>query len=179
MGNKIQKGFSKQGFGNFFEPKVRKGVSVVIATILMVMIIVGLVAFSYIQFVEWKEKQKDSVDGPIIVDHKYQQNFDVPIAYECENDSICFELRASSENSCDIPANETGIFIYVDNIPAILESWDRGRIGNPCKNLTKNLRPGESCYGKVNHTCQLKDTHTLRISHIWGKIKLVKVTCTK
>ncbi len=53
MGNKIQKGFSKQGFGNFFELKVRKGVSLVIATILMVMIIVD---FSYNQFVEWEEK---------------------------------------------------------------------------------------------------------------------------
>ncbi len=155
----------------------RKGVSPVIATILMVMITVGLVAFSYSFFMGFGEKTVESTKEEFGKMKKGQQTFEIPTAYECNPDEICFEFRASSKNTLDMPANESFISLYVDNVPKSLKTWDGGISGTACKGNTAKLSPGESCYGKVDQTCDNGDTYTLKISHSWDIDRTYSITC--
>ncbi len=156
-----------------------KGISPVIATILMVMITVGLVAFSYSWFIGMGERAQQQARSQLSGMEKSQQNIDIPTAYECEDDTICFELRASSMNTIEIPMNDTYISAYVDGAPKELYAWNGGLSdGKNCTSYSGNLKPGESCYGNVTvDTCDAGDIYTLKITHTWGASKMESVRC--
>ena len=151
-----------------------RGISPVIATILMVMITVGLVAFSYTWFMGLGETAKGRVGAGIAGMEKAQQDFSIPTAYECVDNKICFEVRASSMNTLNLDPRE--LSAYVNDVPKNIENWDGDIAGNSC-DATTTLAPGESCYGKVNQTCNTGEVYVLTLSHPWGAEKSVSVRC--
>lgn len=81
-----------------------KGISPIIATILMVMIVIGLVAFSYSWFMSIGSGGKETTVTVISQMDKLRQDIEIGTAYQCGSD-ICFELRASTMNTIPIPIN--------------------------------------------------------------------------
>ncbi len=116
---------------------------------------------------------------PIRMDNKMLQNFNIPQAYECESNKICFELRASSMNTMEVPMNNTYISAYIDDVPKELGAWNGGLSdGKNCTSYSGNLKPGESCFGYVNvGSCKPKENHTLKVVHKWGGGKQVVIEC--
>lgn len=157
----------------------RKGISPVIATILMVMITVGLVAFSYTWFMGMGQQAQQQTGSQLSSMEKSQQSFSIPTAYECSDGDICFELRASSMNTKSIPMNSSYIHVYIDNEPVNLNAWDGGVGGDSCNTYSGNLAAGSSCYGKVTVPggCSSGETPVLKISHTWGASKMQSVNC--
>jgi len=159
-----------------------KGISPVIATILMVMITVGLVAFSYTWFMGMGQEAQTTAGTQISQMQKKQQSFDIPTAYECQNDTICFEFRASSMNTLEIPINTTYIKAYVDDIPKSLSGWDVGITGYTNCTDSTDLAPGKNCYAQLDittsPTCPNGGVVVLKVSHTWGAEKMVSVKCT-
>jgi len=157
--------------------KTLKGISPVIATILMVMITVGLVAFAYTWFVELGEKAREEGDKQL---GGMTTNFRITTAYECSDGNICFEFKASPTNNQNLPMNDSYISVYIDDAPVSLRSWDGGIGGQSCSTYPGDLAPGKSCYGNVSipgGTCSSGDTHILKIIHEWGATKTASVRC--
>ncbi len=144
--------------------KQKKGISPVIATILMVMLTVGLVAFSYTWFRTTGEGAKEQSETQLTQLEKASQGIEIPIAYQCDSD-ICFEIKASVMNSLTIPMNGNGY--YVNNVPKTISAWDGGISGTSCNSTDLTLALGTSCYGKItNYNCTLGDT--LKVAISWG-----------
>ncbi len=98
---------------------------------------------------------------------KMLQNFNIPQAYECESNKICFELRAYTRNSMDMPVNDSAISVFIDNKPKALGYWDGGTVGIACKSGVQ-LSPKESCFGYVNvSSCKPGENHSLKVAHKW------------
>ena len=89
------------------EAKKMKGVSPVIATILMVMITVGLVAFSYTWFMSMGERAKTGTEAAMAEITSSQAYISVDVLY-CEKTKIKGILRGHMGN---INMNETKYFI--------------------------------------------------------------------
>ncbi len=104
---------------------------------------------------------------PHIPQTKEAQHLYIPTAYECESNKICFELRAYTRNSMDIPVNDSAISVFIDNKPKALGYWDGGTVGIACKSGVQ-LSPGESCFGYVNvSSCKPGENHSLKVAHKW------------
>ncbi len=116
---------------------------------------------------------------PIRMDNKMLQNFNIPQAYECESNKICFELRASSMNTMEVPMNDTYISAYIDDVPKELGAWNGGLSdGKNCTSYSGNLTPAESCFGYVNiGSCKPKENHTLKVEHKWMEGREVVIEC--
>jgi len=157
-----------------------KGISPVIATILMVMITVGLVAFSYSWFMGIGTTSQDKTGKQLSNMDKSGQSFNIPIAYESATpDRINFEFKASSLNSLGLSAN-TSIKAYLNEVPVIINNWDGGLGGISCANTSSKLTPGESCYGYVTATagtCNSGDTIAFKVIHEWGAKQTISVIC--
>ena len=153
------------------EIKNSKGVSPVIATILMVMITVGLVAFSYSWFMSLGETAQGQVGKQITQMEKSQQSFDILTAYKCDHNldtqwDVCFQIRASPTNTLPIPINEMNV--YINNIPKQYGPMNQN-FGSNCTDV--NLTPGSLCYGVVEgYACSIGDT--LRAVIPWGAEKI-------
>ena len=158
------------------EVKNLKGVSPVIATILMVMITVGLVAFSYTWFMSLGQTSQTRVGQQMEYMERMQQSFDIVTAYKCDHNTdgqsdVCFQIRASPTNTLAIPVGNMSVYIK-----DIQRNW-----GNMNQNFGPNctavgtLNPGASCYGVVeNYNCSIGDT--IRIIIPWGAEKIRAIT---
>ena len=161
------------------EVKNLKGVSPVIATILMVMITVGLVAFSYTWFMSLGQTSQVKVGQQMTQMEKSQQTFDILTAYKCANnndnkeDDVCFQIRASPINTLTIPVSNMSV--YINDIPRRLGEMDLSKIGGNNCTTVGNLTPGATCYGVVeNYSCSIGDT--IRIVIPWGAEKIRPIT---
>jgi flagellin-like protein len=155
-----------------------KGISPVIATILMVMITVGLVAFSYSWFMGLGQTSQAKVGAQITQMEKAQQSFEILTAYSCDHDGdgdndVCFQIKASTVNTLDIPTNGTSV--YINDAPRDVSTWTGM---SPDCSTGPTLKPGESCYGAINnYDCSIGDT--LRIVIPWGAEKIRPISgCT-
>ncbi len=159
-----------------------KGISPVIATILMVMITVGLVAFSYSWFMGIGTTTQDKTGEQLSNMDKAGQAFNIPTVYEdgTTANRINFEFKASSMNTLSLSANTSYLKAYLNNVPVIINSWDGGISGIECYNTTSKLSPGESCYGYITAaagTCESGDTIALKLVHEWGAKQTISVIC--
>ncbi|MGC9310973.1 MAG: archaellin/type IV pilin N-terminal domain-containing protein [Candidatus Aenigmatarchaeota archaeon] len=152
---------SKDYLGNY--PKTLKGISPVIAIILMVMITVVLVAFSY-SWLQGTLEDTTKTTGTILTEtQKQNQKITIPTLYKC-GDDICFELKALTTNSYSIDMN--GTTYYINNVPQTIVAWDGGTGGEDCDGLDY-LAAGQRCYGKIEDLdCRLGDT--FRVNLAWG-----------
>ena len=142
------------------EAKKMKGISPVIATILMVMITVGLVAFSYSWFMGMGQTAQTQTGAQLSQMEKSQQSFDIPTAFENNDNEICFEIRASSMNTLDIPISGNNITVYWDNVPKDVGNYAGS--GSACNSLSEKLAPGASCFGNISGTCPSNDSRLCR-----------------
>jgi flagellin-like protein len=141
-----------------------KGISPVIATILMVMITVVLVAFSYSWLQNTVTGTQEQTGNVISQADKLNQKVDIPTVYQCGPD-ICFQLKAYTTNSYSVEMNSTSYYIH--NIPMVAVAWDGGVAGTSCDAVTL-LAPGASCYGKIAGTnCQISQ-NDFKVSLAWG-----------
>ncbi|MCK4730086.1 MAG: hypothetical protein KAT28_02100 [Candidatus Aenigmarchaeota archaeon] len=157
-----------------------KGISPVIATILMVMITVGLVAFSYSWFTSIAETGKKSSDEFLTEMEKSSQSFNIATAYECTPNVICFAFQAYSKNKYSISPNNSHVTAYLNDVPVVIGNWTGGIGGTECYNATNKLSEGEICYGYVNATsgtCNSGDMLSFRIEHSWGAKKTKSILC--
>ena len=139
-----------------------KGVSPIIATILMVMVTVGLVAFSYTWFMSMGQSVQTSTGSQLTAMEKAQQGINIGTAYKCGTD-VCFEVRASALNSLTIPTNGTSYY-YNNEVESITAASITGC--TECSTAPE-LAPGGKCCGKIaGITCKIGDK--LRISIPWG-----------
>ncbi len=142
----------------------KKGVSPVIATILMVMITVGLVAFSYSWFMRMAEETEEDVI--IQMDKVKMANQKINIMTVFVNGSgLYFEVKASGLNTIPIDIEGTGF--YIEGVPKTAGSWS----GFSTTNCTSgSLVMGSSCYGMVagydSSNCHIGDVFKVAIS--WG-----------
>jgi len=140
-----------------------KGISPVVATILMVMITVVLVAFSYSWLQNTVTGTQEQTGNVLSQADKLNQKVSIPTVYQCGND-ICFQLKALTTNSYSVQMNDTSY--YVNNIPKAITTWD-GDISQPSCTTVSLLAPGGSCYGKLLATnCTIGDI--LKVSLAWG-----------
>ena len=152
-----------------------KGVSPVIATILMVMITVGLVAFSYSWFMGMGQTAQTQTGAQLSQMEKSQQGIKIGTAY-CSNSPACtdviFEMRALSTNTLTIPTNGTSYY-YNDEVKSIGAA---GITGCTECNTNPKLGPGEKCCGKITLTSACKIGDKIRISIPWGAEAIASVT---
>jgi len=157
------------------EAKKMKGVSPVIATILMVMITVGLVAFSYTWFMNMGQTAQTQTGAQLSQMEKSQQGIKIGTAY-CSNPPTCtdviFEMRALSMNTLNIPTNGTSYY-YNDAVTSIGVA---GISGCTECNTNPELAPGQKCCGRITLTSSCKIGDKIRISIPWGAETIASVT---
>jgi flagellin-like protein len=142
---------------------IMKGISPVVATILMVMITVVLVAFSFSWFQNMQSGIQQQTGNSMSQLEKSKQTIDLPTVYQCGSD-ICFAIRATSSNTYSIPLN--GTTYLINGVPKTASTWNGDISGNSCTEIT-TLVAGGVCYGKIQSTtCAGGDV--LKVSSAWG-----------
>jgi flagellin-like protein len=142
---------------------IMKGISPVVATILMVMITVVLVAFSFSWFQNMQSGIQQQTGNSMSQLEKSKQTIDIPTVFQCGSD-ICFVIRASSSNTYGIPLNGTSYLI--NGVPKTASTWDGDISGSPCTSVS-TLVAGGLCYGKISGaTCVAGDI--FKVSTSWG-----------
>jgi flagellin-like protein len=143
-----------------------KGISPVVATILMVMITVVLVAFSFTWFQNMQSGIQQQTGNSMSQVDKSRQTIDISTVYQCGSD-ICFAIRATSSNTYSIPLNGTSYMI--NGVPKSASSWDGSpglSGGSPCTTVS-TLVAGGICYGKIlSTTCVAGDI--FKVATSWG-----------
>jgi len=137
------------------EAKKMKGVSPVIATILMVMITVGLVAFSYSWFMGMGEQAKRSTEtsiGTITSSQQQRVTFDIQ-PYQDGSDVKFIMYGAGTEN-----VNLSEVKTYKNDREPV--SWTGVAIGTVSA-CSGTLNSGDRCGAKVSWTCSPGDALTL------------------
>lgn len=150
------KGFFSEGKKDFLH-NAKKGVSPVIATILMVMITVGLVAFSYTWFINMGESAKKATEtslGTITSAQQQRVSFDVQ-PYQ-EGGDVKFIMYGAGTESVNLSKVKT---YENDRVPV---GWNGVAIGSiSACSATGNLASGDRCGAKVTWTCSPGDGLTL------------------
>lgn len=141
---------------------IRKGVTPVIATILLVMVTVMLVVYSYDFFSEVAEGAQDYTTAALEENEKMGQQVTIPTVYGC-GPYICFELKALGTNKWPLPIDGAGF--YLDDVPEKVYPWPGANLGAHCSE-NPVLAPGESCYGRIMEDCEVGSL--LRIQLSWG-----------
>ncbi len=139
---------------------VKKGVSPVIATILMVMITVGLVAFSYTWLMTVVEHGKETEGDQRESFQKTQQQIGIGTVFSNDTHTL-FEVKAMGVNTLSIDLK--GTKFYIDGVPKEADEWD-SYIN--CTDIAGTLAPGASCYGMIAGKCNIGDT--LKVAVSWG-----------
>ncbi|MGC9310972.1 MAG: archaellin/type IV pilin N-terminal domain-containing protein, partial [Candidatus Aenigmatarchaeota archaeon] len=104
----------------------RKGVSPVIATLLLVMITVVLVAFVNDFLNQLTQEAQGSTQKVLIRNEQMSQRFSIPTAYGCGG-YICFEIKALGTNEYSIPTENSGY--YINDVPKNILPWTDGPSG--------------------------------------------------
>jgi flagellin-like protein len=140
----------------------RKGISEVIATILMVMVTVVLVFFVNTMFTDIAHSAGTSTDRAIQENQKLNQKFVIPTAYCC-GAYICFEIKALGTNEFDLPTEGTGY--YLNDVPKRVYPWEGMIMGPNCLD-NPVLAKGQSCFGKLEGPCT--GDNILKVMLPWG-----------
>ena len=159
------------------EPK--KGVSPVIASVLMVMIAIGLIAFTYTWFTGMARQAKASGAKHMGEMEKSLQELKIENAvFNSSANCVCFILRAPLTNSRNIPINRFTHY-YIDgkeknlnfsqcNKPKCSVLGDIINDPNTKGNCTiGGLDPGEACWGGIHYESDTYPTF-FEIKHDWG-----------
>jgi len=142
----------------------KKGISPVIATILMVMITVVLVAFRYTWLQGTMSTATKNTDTAMDAATKARQSVQITTAYQC-GDGICFEIKASAANTNAIPMN--GTTYYINDAPQNMVAWQGGIGGSSCTTVT-TLAPGARCFGNLTLGTQCNLGDMMKVSLSWG-----------
>ncbi len=162
--------------GGILGEKSKKIIKFMILVIIIEFIIIFGLFFLTSGFAGPSHPERPSLTGM----EKAQQSSNLPTAYECSENIICFEFMASSLNEINYPANQSYMNLYLDGVPKELGIWNGGINGIACYNNPKKLSPGRTCYGKINatpRTCEEGAILALKIKHSWGAEKTVSVLC--
>jgi len=161
-----------------------KGISPVIATILMVMITVGLVAFSYSWFMGMGQTAQTSTETQLAGMKKAAQVLLIPAAtYRSADRCVYFELTAAATNEYAIPNNT--LTYYINDWPVSVDTWDGGVGGTSCISK-ESIGPGDRCYGMINLSTNSKITvcnvsaakiDIFKVSSTWGTEPTRKILC--
>ncbi|OYT43564.1 MAG: hypothetical protein B6U88_00675 [Candidatus Aenigmarchaeota archaeon ex4484_56] len=133
--------------------KGHKGISPVIATILMVMITVALVGILFTWFTGMTEKQQEETNKQYEGVVQRSQSILITVAYyDASEGGVVVEVRAPASNTRSV--NLTGSTYLVDNV--IQNSLLTYSGGTSC--TADLLDPGEACYMVVGTTCHSGST---------------------
>lgn len=140
----------------------RKGVSDVIATVLLVMITVALVFFVNNFFTGIASDAGSQTDKALLQNKMMSQKFMITTVYGCGG-YICFELKALGTNELPIPMENAGY--YINEAPKMVYPWPGESFGVDCVN-NPILSPGQSCFGRLQGPCVAGQT--LQVILSWG-----------
>lgn len=154
------------------DSKSLKGISPVIAIILMVMITVVLVAFAYSWLQDTVEDTTENTGEILSNTEKMNQKVSITTAYRCDDDGddndnggyVCFELKALSTNSYSVEMDDTTY--YINGVP-VTEDLGAGWTGTSCNATGGSLAPNARCYGMIDiEDCEIGAV--LKVSLPWG-----------
>ena len=153
------------------EPK--KGVSPVIASVLMVVIAIVLVGYAYTVFSGMARKAGATGTKAVGEMEKSMQKLEiVTVIYNVSNHKLCFRLKAPGSNTLAIPLKDDGtdhvIYLVDGREVSLLGDLSGCAIsGTPlCNQSNLTLVPGDSCYGAVTWTGGYP--YLFEIQHDWG-----------
>ena len=126
-------------------PRKLRGVSDVIATILLIMVTVLLVAFVNNFLTDLAHKASDNADTAMQNNEKLNQKIAIPTAFCCGYE-VCFEVKALGTNKFSLPTERTDYYLN-DNAEQVYP-WGSGEIGPNCVRHPL-LEPGQGCFGKL------------------------------
>jgi len=158
--------------------ETKKGVSPVIASILMVVIAVVLVGFAYTMFSGMAKTAGKRGATAMAEMEKSSQRLEIVTAiYDDTNDKLCFKIRAPSSNTLAVPLGDSIIYL-VDGREVTLEGnmANCPITGTPICNTTAQLAPGDSCYDSVTWTTGYP--YLFEIQHDWGAYDAKSPTST-
>jgi len=139
-----------------------KGISEVVATLLMVMVTVVLVFFVNTMFTDLAQNAGSSTDRALQENQKLNQKIVIPTAYCCGS-YICFEIKALGTNEFELPTEGTGY--YLNDVPKKVYPWGSTAMGPNCVD-NPVLAKGQSCFGKLEGPCT--GDNILKIMLPWG-----------
>ena len=154
--------------------ETKKGVSPVIASVLMVMIAIGLIAFTYTWFTGMARQAKASGAKHMGEMEKSLQELKiVKVVYNSTGNHLCFKIRAPLTNTKTVPLGKYITYI-IDT--SDYKKGDTDLDNKKCEgifNTTKifnctsigGLEPGDECWGGINYT---EYPSFFEIKHDWG-----------
>ncbi len=147
----------------------RKGVSPVIASVLMVMIAVGLIAFAYSWFTAMARQAKAAGSKHMGEMEKTLQDLEIVTAtYVSSANKLCFQIKAPLTNSITVPLGPYITYVVDTNSYNSSQLSDSltgcPSTGTNCKNKG-GLEPGEECYGAIGYS---EYPSFFEIKHDWG-----------
>ena len=149
--------------------ETKKGVSPVIASVLMVVIAIVLVGFAYTMFSGITKRTAETGTRAIGEIEKSTQKLKIVTAiYNATNNKLCFKIRAPGSNVLTIPM-EGHMTYLIDGKEVPVSSNLAGCpiSGTPnCTDTGLNLNPGDSCYGAATWTAGYP--YLFEIQHDWG-----------
>jgi len=159
------------------EPK--KGVSPVIASVLMVVIAIVLVGFAYTMFSGMAKTAGTAGTRAMGEMEKSYQKLEIVTAiYNTSNNKLCFKIRAPGSNTLTIPIE--GYMTYLIDGQAVTVTNNLAGCpitGTPnCTDTGLDLSPGDSCYGAVTWTAGYP--YLFEIQHDWGAYDSIAPTYT-
>ena len=148
------------------EPK--KGVSPVIASVLMVVIAIVLVGFAYTMFSGMAKTAGKRGTAAMAEMEKSSQRLEiVTVIYDDTNNKVCFKIRAPNSNTLAVPLGDNILYFVDSQQVTLLGNTNNCPItGTPICNTTTQLAPGDSCYDSVTWTAGYP--YLFEIQHDWG-----------
>ena len=146
--------------------ETKKGVSPVIASVLMVVIAIVLVGFAYTMFSGFARKGGEVGEKAMGEMEKSYQKLRIETAfYRTADDYLCFKIKAPLSNSMTVPIKNY-VTYFADGVEYTpTENLTVcGFSGNAC-NTTVGLNPGDACYDSIKVA---NDPSFFEIKHEWG-----------
>ena len=151
---------------NSCDSVLRKGISPVIATILLVMITVVLIAFSYMWMSGMTTNAQTNTQNQMnTIDQQNQQISISTIFGNSSTNTIYFKIVAAPSNTYAI--NVSGAGYFYNDVPVTLSAWDGG-MGKPSCDSVGALSTGGICFGKITVTT-CNPASVLRVAPSPGK----------
>ena len=160
--------------------KLKKYILPTIVIILFFLICIELILLGQQIYYNYIEEKPTFKPLQLSRMESYQQQFDIQNISECLNNTICFEIRADPLNKYAIPLGLINLAIYINDTPKSFDSWNGNSKETACLDAEVKLKPGESCFGKVeleDGNCKSGDTLLFKIKHAWGASKTVLIDC--
>ena len=149
--------------------ETKKGVSPVIASVLMVVIAIVLVGYAYTVFYGMARRAGSTGTKAVGEMEKGMQKLEIiTVIYNISNGKLCFKIRAPGSNTLAIPLGTHVIYLVDGKEVSLLGDLSGCPISGTttCNQANLTLKPGESCYDAVNWTGGYP--YLFEIQHDWG-----------